>query len=208
MLMVRTTDLGTQKAAALITRVEQLSTKTLGEDYEVSVGGYWVQAQTGMRVLVADLFHSFCLAFVLILPFLWWGARSWRLLLLAVLPNVAPLVLVLGAMVVLNIPLRIGTAIVCAVALGIAVDDTIHLLHAFRAGERQQASSTRTLAEIYRTTGATLLTTSLVLSVWFLSLSIAHLQVMTDMGVLGAIVMVAALVFDGLWLPALWSWRR
>lgn len=58
--------------------------------------------------------------------------RSFRLGWVALIPNVLPAVAIFLAMAVFGIPLDPGTSLAADVALGIAVDDTIHFLHAFR----------------------------------------------------------------------------
>lgn len=206
LLAIRTGDIGTKRAEALLERVHARTEESLGPEYTFAVGGRWTQAQMGMAALVADLFQSFLIALLLVIPVLVVAANDWRLALVATLPNIAPLVVVIGAMVALDLPLRIGTAVVCAVALGIAVDDTLHILCGFGRHQRSGGGPTEKLASVYRETGAAMAVTSVVLAAGFLSLSLGGLQVLTDMGRLGAIVMVAALFFDGVWLPALWVW--
>lgn len=207
-LLVRVNDIGTQNALTLIKRVEKISSAALPDEYAVQVGGRWVQAQTGMDQLVADLVRSFCLALALVLPFLWMAARRWSLFLLALLPNVAPLLGALGIMGLMGMPMRIGTAIVCAIALGIAVDDTLHFVHSIRkhAQTASVAGRKRAVEQALRTSGRALLATTFILVVGFLSLSLTELQVLRDLGRLGAATMVLAFVADVIWLPALWLW--
>ena len=66
--------------------------------------------------------------------------RSWRLLLVALAPNLVPLIWTGGLMGWLGIDLSTGTAMIAAVTIGLVVDDTIHFLHRYR---REHAGYTR-----------------------------------------------------------------
>ncbi|MCP4498810.1 MAG: MMPL family transporter [Deltaproteobacteria bacterium] len=122
------------------------------------------------------------------------------------MPNLVPMACTLGAMVLLDIDLRIGTSVICAVALGIAVDDTLHLVTAFRRAEenRKGASLEQVLNSVFRLHAKALVITSLALVGGFVGLSFAELNVMRDMGVLGAASLSLAFFADVIWLPALW----
>ena len=70
--------------------------------------------------------------------------RSFRAGLVAMIPNVLPVVVIFGLMGWLNIPIDIGSMMSASIALGVAVDDTIHFLSWFRedlkeCGSRQEA---------------------------------------------------------------------
>jgi|GEM_PF-1117121 len=203
-VFVRTHDIGTHRAMQLLRRVQSVvASSSTTQVLDVRVGGNWSQAQSGMALLIDDMLQSFLVALVLMLPFLAFAARRWRLFVVALLPNIVPLLGVLAAMVALGIELRIGTAVVGAVALGIAVDDTLHLVHGLRSSKT--TSSTGVLREVFSAGGSAILVTSVVLVAGFLALSLAPLHVLRDMGLLGACAMTLALVADGVWLPALWT---
>jgi predicted RND superfamily exporter protein len=89
------------------------------------------------QLLFSDLANSFAMAFLLITPMMVWVLRSWMGGLLAMVPNVAPIALVFGAMGWMNIPLDIASILTASVALGIAVDDTLHFITWFRRGRGQ-----------------------------------------------------------------------
>ncbi len=82
--------------------------------------------------LIADLYRNFATAFLLILPLMILALRSVTQGLVAMIPNVCPAAVAYGALGWLDIPLDIGMAIAACVALGIAVDDTIHFMLRFR----------------------------------------------------------------------------
>lgn len=142
-------------------------------------------------------------AFVLVFAILALLLRSWRLTLAAIPSNVFPVLLVFGVMGWFGIPLDIGTATVGAIVLGLAVDDTIHVLVQFKrereAGRAPRVAMRRT-AEL---TGSAVLLASVVLALGFGvmissgSASVAAFGLVTTLAVLGA------LVADLLMLPLL-----
>ncbi len=84
------------------------------------------------RVLLKDLYGSFLTAFALVGVVMVFVLRSLPAGLLAMLPNVFPAIVVFGLMGWLDVPVDIGAMMTASVALGIAVDDTLHFLNWFR----------------------------------------------------------------------------
>lgn len=140
---------------------------------------------------------------------------SGRLLVAGLIPNLVPMLAALAFMGWAGITLRIGTAMVLAIALGIAVDDTIHFLVRLR---EEMARGRRPRAAVHRTlhaTGPPMLYTTLALAAGFLSMLSNDLLAIRDMGLVGAVTLAAALVADLVLAPALYllaagpiGWRR
>jgi predicted RND superfamily exporter protein len=78
------------------------------------------------------LIHSTNWSFLTITPLMMWVARSWRAGAVAMLPNALPVLVVFGAMGWLGIEVDVGSMMTASIALGVAVDDTIHYLTWFR----------------------------------------------------------------------------
>ncbi len=126
---------------------------------------------------------------------------SWALLSLA--PNLLPIVFALGTMGWLGIPLDPATVMIAGIALGIAVDDTIHYLEHYRreqrAGRTERDAAVATLDAV----GRPMIVTSLVAALGFLVLCFSDFVPLFNFGLLTAVTMVAALVGDLMVLPAL-----
>jgi predicted RND superfamily exporter protein len=138
------------------------------------------------------------IAALLILTF-----RSVRIGLLSLIPNTIPL-LVGGALVVLlGKTLDIGTVLVTAVCLGIAVDDTIHFLDSFYRWQRAGLDPTRSIAMVFQTTGPALATTTLILVAGFGTFMLASYTPNVNFGILTAAVLTTTLAATMLLLPAL-----
>jgi len=125
----------------------------------------------------------------------------------AMLPNLLPVVGVLGLMGWTGIPLDIATVMVAAVVLGIAVDDTLHTLGVFRV---RQAGSTLEEAVVatLRDTGPAYLLTGAILVAGFGVTALSSFAPTSRFGLLAAVAMVLAVVADLLLLPALLAGGR
>lgn len=116
--------------------------------------------------------------------------------LLSLLPNIFPVLIMFGTMGILGIPLNIGTAMVAAIAIGIAVDDTIHFMTRYnkemlRLKDQHRAMEVCIHAEIRPVTA-----TSLALALGFSVLLASEFVTIIQFGALSALVMIAALAGD------------
>lgn len=129
--------------------------------------------------------------------------RSWRMVFIALLANLLPLILVAGVMGFAGINLKISTAIIFTIAFGIAVDDTIHFMSKFRLELQRGASVPMALKSTYLTTGKAIVMTSLVLCAGFVILIFSTLQTSLYFGILVSLALLFAVLVDLLILPAL-----
>jgi predicted RND superfamily exporter protein len=119
-------------------------------------------------------------------------------------PNVFPVIFVLGTMGWLGIPLDASNIVVGSIVIGLAVDDTILCLQRFRAEFSGSGSVLDSVRETMRGTGAALLFTSLVLSTGFLVIALRGSMLNTvQFGALATLGILVALVADLLVTPAL-----
>lgn len=96
------------------------------------------------RLLLESLIQSTFWSIITITPLLMWIARSISAGTVSMIPNVLPIVMVFGGMGWLGIDVDVGSMMTASIALGVAVDDTIHFLNWFRVeldrlGDRKQA---------------------------------------------------------------------
>ncbi len=133
---------------------------------------------------------------------------SLRIGALALLPNVAPVLVYYGALGLFGVPLNPSTSLIACIALGITVDDTIHYLTRFNSEVRRSADE---VAATYRTLAAELRPatfTFLSVCAGFLVLTTSELENQALFGWLGAATLAIAWVFDILLTPALFSGIR
>ncbi len=203
-IVFRTGDIGTRRYLELAERIEKLA-RSLPAEVRASVAGSMRLAHESSRLVVTTMLESFLLSLVAITALVSFAYRSLRLGLVSIVPNVLPIVVALGLNGWLDIPLRIGIVMIYALGLGLAVDDTIHLLTRFtqERAARPDASIREALDAALRHTGRALLVTSLLLFVGGLCYLPADFRSMKDVGLLLNAVVVTALLADLFVLPHL-----
>jgi len=154
---------------------------------------YMVHGQTSSALL------AFAVIFALVFCFV----RSWQLGALAVVANVVPLVLIIGVMGWLNLPMDIASMMITSIALGIIVDDTIHLLYRYKRCRSSGLEVREAIAQTYAVVGVPMVVTSMVFVAGFLILVPSSFQPTSMFGLLSAVTIAAAFVADLLLLPAL-----
>jgi predicted RND superfamily exporter protein len=126
-----------------------------------------------------------------------------RLSLIALAPNAIPVAMAFGTMGLLRIPLDAGTVVLGNLALGIAVDDTIHLVAGFHRERESGAPTREALVEAFRGVLPAVVFTTLAVALGFLVLGVSNFTVTRHLGLLTAGIMVLCLLADLLLLPAL-----
>ena len=126
-----------------------------------------------------------------------------RIGLLSMIPNLAPILLMLGVIGATSIPMDLFTMMVGSIAIGLAVDDTIHFMHNFRRYYEQSGDPQQAVFKTLHTTGRAMLVTTVVLSLGFFIFVFASMNNLFYFGLLTAFTIVMALVADYLLAPAL-----
>ncbi|MEE8042045.1 MAG: MMPL family transporter [Pseudomonadales bacterium] len=203
-ILVRTGDLGTRRAAEYRDAVAKLSTEHFGPDYEIEIVGQWWMAQQGMRLVLGDMLRSLATALLVVIPILWLALSQWRLFIAALVANLVPLMLPLAFMAATGIRVRIGTAVVLAIALGIAVDNTLHIAARLRALSSEHSDPSAQVGIMMEGTGRAVIYTTIALIAGFLSMITNQLLAIRDMGLVAAVTFFGALLADLLLLPAIY----
>ncbi|MCO5165354.1 MAG: MMPL family transporter [Planctomycetes bacterium] len=128
--------------------------------------------------------------------------RSVRYALLSLPANVVPVVATLGFMGWTGIALDGATVLIASIALGVAVDDTIHFVFRLRELAESGKDDPAALEETMRTTGRAILASSIVIALGFAVVSLASLKSVALFGVLTAVTMVSALLGELVITPA------
>lgn len=214
-LTFRTPDIGTQRFLELareIDRMGAVEAQALADaeasPVKIGVGGYMLMAHESSRLVVTTLLQSFLLSLVTISVFIAIIYRSVRVGLISVIPNVFPILVAFGVNGFLDIPLRIGIVMIYCLGLGLAVDDTIHLVtRFFQEREADPGGSSKDWIErALRGTGGALIITSAILSVGCLCYLPSEFRSMIDVGTLLNVVVITALLADLFMLPILLEW--
>lgn len=164
------------------------------------IGALWLKL---LDYIVASQIEGFLLAFGIIAVLMCSLFRSIKIGVISMLPNLSPILLTLGVMGWLGIFLDYSKAAIAAVALGIAVDDTIHLVSRYRYEFGRCGDYAEALAAALGDVGRALVITSVALVAGFLVLLGSVLDSEATQGLLLATTIVTALVADFLLMPAL-----
>lgn len=207
-ILVRISESSSAKQAQLIAMIRQYLDAFPRDDLEMRVTGTVVQQVNVIRAVTEGLVSSLALALGVIAAIMFVVLRSVRIGLLSLVPNLFPLVLNFGIMGLLEIPLDTSTALIAVVALGIAVDDTIHFLTEYNIQRRLGLKVTDGLEHVIMQKGHAIITTSLILCIGFGVLVFSNFVPTFYFGLLSAMVMLTALVGDILLLPAIMHRKR
>jgi predicted RND superfamily exporter protein len=156
-----------------------------------------------MRTLSTSMMEGLLLASAIIAIIMGLLYRSFVMVVIALIPNVFPLLFIGGIMGFMGIDLKITTAIIFTIAFGIAVDDTIHFLSKFKLELNKGKNVMQALRTTYISTGKAIILTSLILSSGFLMLMLSSFQGTFVMGLLVSLSLLFAVAADLLLLPVL-----
>lgn len=129
--------------------------------------------------------------------------KSWRIILISIIPNMLPLIWIAAIMSIFDINLKISTSIIFTIAFGIAVDDTIHFMSKFRLELAKGKSIFYALKRTYISTGKAILITTFILCAGFMVLLLSSVPSTFYIGLLVSLTLAFALIADLLLLPVL-----
>lgn len=174
------------------------------ERYEISMTGKAFIFQKGTNYLVKNLIISLSLAILLIAIFMAWMFRSFRMIIVSLVPNLLPLLVTAGMMGFLGVPIKPSTILVFSIAFGISVDDTIHFLAKYR--QELKANNWKIKRSVYaalRETGVSMFYTSIVLFFGFSVFMISSFGGTVALGGLVSATLLFAMLANLLLLPSL-----
>lgn len=196
----QTADLVDRLDAFMAERPLEATTQTL-----TGIGALWLIL---MDYIMSSQIQGFSIAFSVITLMMIAIFRSFRIGLISMVPNLAPVLLAMGAMGWLDLSLDYNKVAVAAIALGISVDDTIHLMTRFRHEFGIHRNYERALREAMSDVGRALVITSIALVLGFLVVVFSELRAEAYRGVLLSAAIVTALIADFLFMPSLVLWLK
>ncbi|MCP3917282.1 MAG: MMPL family transporter [bacterium] len=170
---------------------------------EMNVTGTAYLARRNINLIIEDFALGLLVAAIAIFAAMTLAFRSFRLGAISIVPNAFPLVVAAATLVVLGIELQVSSVIAFTVLLGIAVDDTIHLIARFRRELAATGDVTEAAVRAYLGVGRALVVTTFVLAGGFGVMLASELPTSQLFAVIGCIGLVAALLGDLLLLPAM-----
>lgn len=129
--------------------------------------------------------------------------KSFRIIIITFIPNIIPLLFIAGLMGVLQIDIKVSTAMVFTIAFGIAVDDTIHFMSKLKIELAKGKTLLYAIKRTYLSTGKAIILTSVILSGGFLTLIFSDFNGTFYLGLMVGLALIFALICDLLLLPLL-----
>jgi len=193
-------DANTQNYIAL---AESIQGQIQSSSLSWSIGGEAWRAASGLRSLSNDLLRSLLAAVFLVFLTLSVLFRDVRLGLLSLPPNLLPLTLVLGWMALRDIPLHASSVMVFAVAFGLVVDGTIHMVVRYREERERTGSVNQGAIAMVEHTGRAVVLANITLLLGFCVLFLSSFTPIREFAELSLVAIVASLIAEVFLLPAL-----
>ncbi len=166
---------------------------------------------TGIMSLFARILHatiysaaqSYGIALVVITLMMIILLGNFRMGIIAMIPNLGPILIVMGIMGWIGISLDMFTMLIASVAIGLAVDDTVHFMYNFKRYYTESHDIRDAVGKTLHTAGRAMLTTSIVLSIGFFIFMFASMVNVFNFGMLTGMAIILALIGDFFLAPAL-----
>ena len=174
------------------------------DKYNVILTGKALLYLKGTHYLIKNLFISLSLAILLIAMFMAYLFRSYKVIIISLIPNLLPLIVTAGVMGFTGIPLKPSTILVFSVAFGISVDNTIHFLAKYR--QELIDNNWKINSAVYssiREAGVSMLYTSIVLFFGFAIFMISSFGGTVALGGLVSVTLLFAMLANLILLPSL-----
>ena len=174
------------------------------EYFDVTFTGTSVVASEGTKYLVKNLITSLIFAIICIGILMAILFRSWRMVVISMVPNIIPLLFTGGIMGWFGIPLKPSTLLVFSIAFGISVDDTIHYLAKYRQELKNNEWDLKTCVNnATREAGLGMFYTSIVLFSGFSVFMFSQFGGTQALGMLVSITLLVAMLTNLMVLPSL-----
>ena len=201
-ILVRIAEHSSAGQARIIAAMHDFIDKQDKRGLEIRITGRAVQDVNTIDALVWGQIQSLALAAAVIIFIMFLALRSLTVGALSLIPNIVPIILNFGVMGALGIPLDTATALISVVALGIAVDDTIHYLTEYNHARAQGLPVNAALHKVTMEKGKAITATSVILTIGFGVLLFSNFAPTASFGGLSALIMITAWIGDMIVLPA------
>ena len=198
-------DIGTDKMEKIEVRLQDKINHIFPKErYEVTLTGKAYVFEKGTHYLIGNLVQSLLFAILLIALLMAYLFRSFKMIIVSLIPNLLPLIMTAGLMGYFGIPIKPSTILVFSIAFGISVDDTIHFLAKYR--QELKANNWKIKRSVYSTlkeAGISMFYTSVVLFFGFSVFTLSSFGGTVALGGLVATTLLFAMLSNLILLPAL-----
>jgi predicted RND superfamily exporter protein len=173
------------------------------QQLELEIHGFLALFAQLNTFILQTQFRSFGLAFMIAFVILIFFIQHLKTSIIALLPNLLPLFMTAILMAILGVKLEASNVMLAPIMLGVAMDDTIHLMNKYAYYRKQGFSVDQSIDQALVYTGGALFTTTIALVCGFMVVGLSGVISVSTFGLLCAFTVVAALWADVVVLPAL-----
>jgi predicted RND superfamily exporter protein len=193
-ISMRTKQMTAKARDVSIEEIEEYTDKHF-KSFQLKITGFDKLVHKVNERIALTQVKSFGLAFLIILAimFILFGLRGG---LASILPNIFPIIFILGLMGYAGFHLHIASAMIASMAIGIVVDDTIHYFTHFKYEFRENKEGPIAMLNALQKVGPALSFTSIILVLGFCVFLLSETSILIDFGILSSIAVVVALLGD------------
>jgi diguanylate cyclase (GGDEF)-like protein len=184
-------------------KIIEFAEESLPQDLILDTTGFGIVISASSHQLTNGQIKSLSLTMILVFAIMFTLFLSFKVGLIAIVPNMFPIVINFGIMGWLGIELSMVTSLIASIAIGLAVDDTIHYLFRYNREFKEDLDRNRALAETLRKVGRPIVFTTVTICIGFSNLIISNFKPTAVFGIMMVITMLSALVGDLILLPSL-----
>jgi predicted RND superfamily exporter protein len=173
------------------------------KDEDVTITGISNLLASIMEASITSSAISYIIALVLITIMMIILIGDIKIGFISMIPNMAPILVMTTIMVIYDMPLDMFTMLIGAIAIGLAVDDTVHFMHNFTKYKAEHNSVDKAVEMTLLTTGRAMIVTTIVLSFGFFVFMGASMSNIFNFGLLTGIAIIVAVLADFFLVPAI-----
>ena len=171
----------------------------------VPTGVISLMSEVAIVHLIPNMARGAIIAVLMVSLVLFFALRSWLLGMLGMLANIIPIAIGYGIWAMSGQIFNFVSVSVAGICLGMVVDFAVHFLDKFRTSLRQNGNVTTAIYYAYEKVAYPLVITAMVLTAGFFVLSFTKVSNFAGLGLLTPLIIILALIFDLIVLPALLS---
>jgi len=192
-----------QQSDAKLRAIDQVTETAAAEFGEAKATGLFVLLTFLIESLLSDQITSFVLAAIGITTMMTIAFRSLKIGLICLVPNVFPIIIVIGLMGWVGVPINIATAMIASVSMGLTVDSSVHYIAGFRRAQARGLDFNAALRATHQGVGKALVFANIALILGFSVLTLSHFIPLIYFGVLVSVAMLGGLIGNLVLLPLL-----
>ena len=178
-------------------------TKEFFQDTKYTITGFIALVTQSVIAMIDSMITSYMITAIVITIVILGFCKTYNLGIIAIFPNFIPIIIILGIMGIFQIPVDMFTLLIGSIAIGIAVDDTIHFLNHYHLYRLQGYSNEIAVTKTLQTSGKAIFFTTIILSGGFFVYVFSDMSSLISFGLLTAATLILAFIADITLTPAL-----